>query len=113
MRSWCSLAVAAFMLASFACGRGTVTPEVAAGIDACHQCNMVIDQVNQACGFVDQGEFIPFDSPGCLLASCDERRKGGLRVPGAIFFADYRDGTWHPAESTAPVAGCPVYRRRK
>ena len=80
---------------------GEVRPEVVAGIDACQRCNMVIDQVNQACGYVLQGEFVTFDSPACLLRSYDELRKQGQPLPAAIFFADYRDGAFHPAEATS------------
>jgi hypothetical protein len=46
---------------------GDEKPAITAGVDACDACSMVIDQVNQACGYVREGSFVPFDSPGCLL----------------------------------------------
>lgn len=78
-----------------------VRPEVVAGIDACQRCNMIIDQVHQACGYVLRGEFATFDSPACLLGSYEGLRKRGEPLPAAIFFADYRDGAFHPAEATS------------
>jgi len=75
--------------------------EVVAGVDACHRCNMVIDQVNQACGYIENGELVPFDSPGCLLASYNQLRTQGGPLPGEVFFVDYNEGTWHPAKTTA------------
>ncbi len=75
--------------------------EVVAGVDACHRCNMVIDQVNQACGYIESGELVPFDSPGCLLASYNQLRTQGEPLPEEVFFVDYNKGTWHPAQKTA------------
>ena len=80
---------------------GEVTPAVVAGVDACAHCNMVIDQVNQAAGWIENGEFVPFDSPGCLLAEHDERRKGGETPPDDLFFADFQDAFFHPAATVA------------
>lgn len=77
-----------------------VQPKIVKGVDACAACNMVIDQVNQSCGYVLEGEFVPFDSPGCLLRSFEARRKNGAGLPERIYFADYRDGSFHPADST-------------
>jgi hypothetical protein len=82
-----------------ACSRD-VTPAVTAGVDACANCNMVIDEVNQAAGWIEGREFVPFDSPGCLLARYEARRKSGEPLPEAVYFADYEDGTFHPAEET-------------
>ena len=61
-------AVVVLVLMLGACS-GEVRPEVAVGIDACANCNMVIDTPNQACGYVADGEFVSFDSPACLLRS--------------------------------------------
>ena len=48
---------------------------MATGIDACRECNMVIDRVNEACGYVGEGEFVTFDSPMCLLRNLDAMRE--------------------------------------
>ena len=85
-------------LALGACS-GEIHPEVTAGVDACRGCNMVIDTVNQACGHVAEGEFVPFDSPGCLLRRHDELRRQGTEIPTEIFFADYENGAFVPVES--------------
>jgi len=78
-----------------------VTLEVVAGVDACHRCNMVIDQVNQASGYIQNGTLVTFDSPGCLLASYNQLRTQGASLPDEVFFVDYGEGTWHPAQTTA------------
>jgi hypothetical protein len=80
---------------------GEIELGVVAGVDACHRCNMLIDQENQACGYIEDGELVVFDAPGCLLGSYDEQRAKGFPVPDQVFFADYQEGTWHPARSTA------------
>jgi hypothetical protein len=82
------------------CG-GEPTPEVMAGVDGCASCGMVIDRVNEAAGWVAQGEFVPFCSPGCLLAEHDILRRSGQRLPQDFFFADYHDGVFSPAVETA------------
>jgi hypothetical protein len=82
------------------CG-GEPTPEVVAGIDGCASCGMVIDRVNEAAGWIEGGDFVPFCSPGCLLAEHDARRKSSQPLPQQAFFADYRDGTFAPAVETA------------
>jgi hypothetical protein len=76
-----------------------VTPAVVAGVDACAHCNMVIDDVNQAAGWIEGREFVTFDSPGCLLARYETLRQKGepLPEPEDVFFADLRDGFFHPA----------------
>ena len=61
---------------------------------------MVIDQTGQACGYVDGGEFVTFDSPTCLLKSCEARGERGEELPAEIYFADYGDSSLHPAEET-------------
>ena len=50
---------------------------------------MVIDQINQACGWTREGEFVPFDSPACLLADFDDLRRSGQTPPREIYFADH------------------------
>lgn len=82
------------------CG-GAPTPEITVGLDGCASCGMVIDRVNEAAGWIDNGEFVPFCSPGCLLSEFDEARASGEAPPEASFFADYRDGTFSPAGETA------------
>ncbi len=72
--------------------------EVVAGLDVCAECNMVIDQVNQAAGFVSGNDFITFDSPACLLRYLESMSKGERPQPADIYFADYRDGSFHSAE---------------
>lgn len=92
------LALAAVL---FPACQGEVKLAVVAGVDACHRCSMVIDQVNQASGYIQNGELVTFDSPGCLLASYDQLRIQGDPLPEQIFFVDYQEGTWHPAPETA------------
>ncbi len=80
---------------------GEVQPRVEAGLDSCDYCGMIIDQVNQACGYVLDRQFVTFDSPVCLLYSLESLEKEGSSLPSAIWFADYGDGTFHPAETTS------------
>lgn len=91
--------VAAFSLFLAACS-GKVQPSVTAGIDACAQCNMIIDTVNQSCGYMHDSEFVTFDSPGCLLKSYDEIRQRGVAAPQEIYFADYESSQFVPAGQT-------------
>jgi hypothetical protein len=77
-----------------------VTPAVMAGVDACAHCHMVIEQVNQASGYIRDRGFVTFDSPACLLARYEELRKAGELLPKEISFADFSDGRFHPAETT-------------
>jgi hypothetical protein len=72
--------------------------EILAGVDVCAECNMLIDQVNQAAGFVSGNDFITFDSPKCLLRYLESMPKGDRPQPAEIYFADYRDGFFHSAE---------------
>lgn len=81
------------------CG-GVVRPEITAGIDGCAECGMVIDQLNQACGWVEGGEFEPFCSPGCLLSRWDENRAAGAPTPSPVYFADFSGSGFSPAETT-------------
>ena len=68
---------------------GDETPAITADVDACAHCNMVISQINQSCGYFVENEFIPFDSPGCLLTEYEKLKKQGKPKPGKIYFADY------------------------
>ncbi len=79
---------------------GEVEPRVHAGIDSCDYCGMIIDQVNQACGYVLGRQFVTFDSPVCLLYSLESLEDEGVSLPSEIWFADYRDGSFHTAETT-------------
>jgi hypothetical protein len=92
------LLVAMLLLAGCA---GEVEPNIVAGVDSCSNCNMVIDQTNQAAGYLLGGEFETFDSPACLLQGYEALRKQGESLPETILFADYRDGALHPAEATS------------
>jgi len=74
---------------------GEVEPRILAGIDSCEYCGMIIDQVNQACGYDLEGQFVTFDSPVCLLYSLESLEDGDGPLPTSIWFADYRDGTFH------------------
>jgi hypothetical protein len=95
-----SLSVALLFTALSGCAR---EPEiqVVPGIDVCRECNMIIEQVNQAAGFVSGGEFIPFDSPGCLLRFYESLPKSHRPGVEDIYFADFRDGTFYSARRTA------------
>jgi hypothetical protein len=80
------------------CSRGG-TPEIRVGVDACAHCNMVIDDVKQAAGWVEDGEFVPFDSPACLLAHHEALRRKGEALPEQLYFADFESGFFHPAKA--------------
>jgi len=93
-------AIGVFCVLLAGCG-GEPTPEIMAGVDGCASCGMVIDRVNEAAGWIAGGDFVPFCSPGCLLAEHDALRKSRQEPAEAVFFADYRDGTFSPAVETA------------
>ena len=93
-------AIAASCVLVAGCG-GEPTPEIMAGVDGCASCGMVIDRVNEAAGWIEGGDFVPFCSPGCLLAEHDALRRSGQTPPEAVFLADYRDGTFAPAVEIA------------
>lgn len=97
---WRSALIAAFVIMIAGCG-GEPTPRVVAGIDGCSSCGMVIDRVNEAAGWTEGGEFVPFCSPGCLLVEHDALRKSGHSPPRTVYFADYRDGSFSPGPETA------------
>ncbi len=75
---------------------GEVTPAVMPGVDSCANCSMVIDQVSQAAGWIEDGQFVTFDSPGCLLARHEALRQAGEPFPEELFFADFHSGEFHP-----------------
>lgn len=102
-RTWACLAATALAAMLLTGCSGEVTPEIVAGVDACRECNMVIDTPGQACGFIDGREFVTFDSPACLLRNYEARRKRGQELPVDLYFADHGDGTLHPAETVAFV----------
>jgi hypothetical protein len=81
-----------------ACGADK-QPEIAKGIDGCASCQMVIEKVNEACGYFLEKDFKPFCSSGCLLDSYETRRKQGLILPDRIFFADYSGAALLPCDS--------------
>lgn len=93
------LIVASICLLTASCG-GDVTPKIVAGVDGCEECSMVIDRLNEACGWIHNDEFVAFCSPGCLLARHDVLRASGEELPGAVFFADYEGaGFLHSSET--------------
>jgi len=92
------LSILTLLILIVSCGR-ELSPEITVGVDSCEQCNMVINTVNQACGYYSDGEFIPFDSPGCLLYSYDEIKKQERAIPSKIYFADYVTAKLLPADS--------------
>ena len=102
MRSLCpATTLSAIIVLALAGCSGEVEPGVTSGIDACRLCNMVIDRTKEACGYVGEGEFVPFDSPMCLLRDLDAKRQHGEPLPAAVFMADFRDGSFHPARRTS------------
>jgi len=82
------------------CTGGEKTPEIMTDLDACVHCNMMISKLNEACGYFVQGEFHPFDSPGCLLKEFEDRRKNGSQLPSGIYFVDYSTKKFITADST-------------
>ncbi len=79
---------------------GNKGPEIAQGIDECDYCKMVIDKVNEGCGYYHENEFITFDSPDCLLKGVHGLREAGNNTPSGIYFADYKKGGMQVADST-------------
>lgn len=82
------------------CTGGEKTPEITVNLDACVHCNMIISRINEACGYFAQGEFLPFDSPGCLLKEFEDLRKNGGQLPSGIYFVDYSTKKFVTADST-------------
>lgn len=75
-------------------------PEITAGVDACSHCRMVIDRVNQACGYLREDSFVPFDSPACLLRYLEQANNDANPAPARIYFADYVNSGFVRADST-------------
>lgn len=96
-----TLSLVAAVTAGLAGCSGEVTPKVVAGVDACSECGMVIDQVNQACGYVVKGEFVTFDSPVCLLRGFESSRHEARPLPDVIYFSDYHDASFHSVDQVA------------
>jgi len=92
------IAVAVALIVVLGCS-GEVKPAIVAGLDVCAECNMVIDRPGQACGFVDAGEFVTFDSPLCLLRNYEARHHKGQSQPSKLYFADHDDATLHAVEN--------------
>jgi hypothetical protein len=92
--------VVSMALLAAACG-GEVTPEIFSGLDGCDHCGMVIDRLNEACGWIHDHEFVPFCSPGCLLAQYDAFRASGQELPGQVYFADYEGSGFSLSSETA------------
>ncbi len=85
-------------VALFGC-RGLDEPRITAGVDGCSACGMIIDRPGQACGYIQDGRFVPFDSPACLLRQLEQERARSGRMPARIYFADYAEkGGLYPAE---------------
>jgi hypothetical protein len=99
--NWLPLAAfAALSAVVVGCG-GEPTPTIVAGVDGCAYCGMVIDRVNEACGWIRESEFVPFDSPACLLAEFDNLRRSGQAPPQEISFVDYDSGAFASAGETS------------
>jgi hypothetical protein len=61
---------------------------------------MVISQVNQACGYFHENEFVPFCSPGCLLREYEKLKKQGGATAKKVYFVDYPGRQFIPSDST-------------
>ena len=82
-----------------------VRPEIVAGVDACSECNMIIDTPAQACGFVDGSTFVTFDSPACLLRNYETRRRLGQETPAEVVARAIQYGRRVRCFSADAVAG--------
>jgi hypothetical protein len=61
---------------------------------------MVISQVNQACGYFHENEFVTFCSPGCLLREYEKFKKQAAAIPEKVYFVDYPGSQFIPSDST-------------
>jgi hypothetical protein len=93
------LVAVAIVLSCFVGCSSEVEPKIVAGVDACRVCNMVIDRPREACGYIHSDEFVTFDSPVCLLRGYEALHRKSGSPPERVWFADYNEGTLHPAES--------------
>ncbi len=91
--------VGVYALFAFGCGNQQ-NAEVVAGLDACVECQMVIDQPRQAAGYFVGGSFVTFDSPICLLRSYESLAQRGEKLPTSIHFAVDDSGQMQTAETT-------------
>jgi hypothetical protein len=62
---------------------------------------MVITQLDQACGFVQDETFHPFDSPVCLIKTLDSNKKAGKGLPVSVYFSDYLTSRLLAADSVS------------
>ncbi len=81
------------------CNRGPAL-KIVPGVDACLFCNMVIDNQKQACGYIEEGEFLTFDAPNCLVRLLEQRYESTISMTEYVFLADYNTGNLHRADST-------------
>ncbi len=87
------------LLASLlACGRPG-TPEVAAGIDGCEECGMVISDVRQAAVLECGARFESYCSPGCMLEAFEALEH--TEPPSRVFVADNASGAFVEAKDAA------------
>jgi hypothetical protein len=84
----------------FFCCKGGKKPEIQSGIDECKQCNMVITQMNQACGFFYENNFVTFCSPVCLLSDYEYLNKEKNINESQIFFTDFETKQFIRCDST-------------
>jgi len=75
-------------------------PEIQSGIDECKHCKMVISQINQACGFIQDNNFVTFCSPKCLLSEYEYLKKEKKINTNHIFFTDYESRNFVRSDST-------------
>lgn len=74
-------------------------PGIAAGVDGCAACGMVIGKQQEAGIYEVDREFHTFCSTGCLLESYEQRRRAGEPPPEQILLADYETGELAPVEA--------------
>lgn len=99
IRGLISLLAIALALTTLAGCDPSREPTIAAGLDACAFCGMVIDDERHACAYVVDREVQTFCSPGCLLKSFESRRKERAEPPDRVLFADYEERGLHDADS--------------
>jgi len=75
------------------------TPEIHADVDDCVNCNMIISQLNQGCGYFHGGEFLTFCSSQCLLTTYQKLNQKNRPESAMIYFPDYPGSQLIPADS--------------
>jgi hypothetical protein len=75
-------------------------PQIESGIDECNNCKMVITQMNQACGFFYDNNFLTFCSPTCLLADYEYLNKEKTINNSKIYFTDFETRLFVRSDST-------------